>query len=812
MKSSLKLLLSVIIVISFSAVSFSQISQKGVPSSFSLSEKLLNISDLHEISMPIVNVQELITEDLINDSKKDRPWRFGKNIDVNIDLINQGIKETLSNGNIIYRIAISSQGAKSINLTYSNFRIPDGAKLFIYNENKSQIIGAFTSFNNQEDKLFATTLVNGDKIILEYEEPVNVDFKGEIVISTVTHAYRGVSDFSKAFGGSGSCNVNVACPQSIPMHDQVNSAVMLVTGSSGFCSGALINNQNNDGTPYVLTADHCFKNPSTVIFWFNWQSATCNNPSSSPSYQSMTGATTKARWAASDMWLMQINNSIPASYNPFFAGWNRTSSLPTNEKVWGIHHPSGDIKKISWSSSGLSTTTYLQNSVPGNGTHWRVTKWDDGTTTEGGSSGSPLFDSNGNIIGQLHGGHASCSSNTSDWYGKLSVSWNGGGTSATSLVNWLAPLDTSSLVLSGKNPNVVLLDAQVLNINNLNSSYCNVPTYIPEILIKNNGITNLTSATVGYKINGGTAVTQNWTGNLAYGQSAVVSFPQINLNPGQNQTFEAFVSNPNNGIDMNLINNSIIQNFEVISEIILPYSEGFENVFIPSCWTQESVIGSVSWSKATGGNSNNPSTAYAGSFNALLYNASYTAASARLITPVLDLQSALWPYLSFWHVQRPWASDQDELRVYYRTSQSSPWVLLAEYTSAVNAWTQRIIQLPNFNSTYQIAFEGTTKYGYGVGIDNVEFYNSPTVVNDVFSSDSFIMYPNPTQDEVSFENNNSNEFYVEIFDVNGKLIFKSDYSKTKINVNLLSLGISKGLYVVHFVSESGKNVKKLIYK
>src|SRR5690606_16189236 len=91
---------------------------------------------------------------------------------------------------------------------------------------------------------------------------------------------------------------------------------------------------------------------------------------------------------------------------------------------------------------------YIGNTVPGDGTHVRVADWDIGTT-EPGSSGSPLFDQDGRVIGQLHGGYAACGNDSADWYGRFSISWNGGSTPDSSLRSWLDPLNTGNLEIDG---------------------------------------------------------------------------------------------------------------------------------------------------------------------------------------------------------------------------------------------------------------------------------------------------------------------------------------------------------------------------
>jgi lysyl endopeptidase len=433
-------------------LTYSQISQGGTPQSFN---DLINdriSSQVPVVLIPDTDVDILRAEDEVLDQYKNIPWRFGYNHDVSLNRETHGLEETLDDGSLLWRISINSDGALSLNFLFDNFKIPDGASLFIFNEDKTEILGAFTSYNNQDDKLFATTLISGDYVTIEYYEPWWVSFRGTFELVRVTHGYRGPHDFMKGFGASGYCNVNVMCPESAGMENQIRSVCMLVSGSNGFCTGALINNTENNGKPYVLSADHCYYNPGAVVYWFNWQSPTCTNPSTSPPYNSMSGATQRARYSTSDMWLVELNQPIPSEYNVYYSGWNRTDTNYIVGKIWGIHHPNGDIKKISWAETGVSTTTYLQNSVPGNGSHWRITQWSDGTTTEPGSSGSPLFDPQGRIIGQLHGGYASCSSMTSDWYGKLSVSWTGGNTNSTRLSNWLDPIETQAESIEGYDP------------------------------------------------------------------------------------------------------------------------------------------------------------------------------------------------------------------------------------------------------------------------------------------------------------------------------------------------------------------------
>ena len=145
------------------------------------------------------------------------------------------------------------------------------------------------------------------------------------------------------------------------------------------------------------------------------------------------------------------------------------------------------------------------------------------------------------------------------------------------------------------------------------------------------------------------------------------------------------------------------------------FSEDFEGGSMPTGWTVEGpgtwIVGTGDYYSSTG--------AGEGSYNALIEHNDYDDVT-KLITPEIDLSSVTSAQLSFMHVQRSWEGDIDELRVYYRASSSEEWVQLLEFTDAVESWTtEEGIVLPNTSSTYQLAFEMTDNYGYGVGIDYV---------------------------------------------------------------------------------------------
>ncbi|NOX18323.1 MAG: T9SS type A sorting domain-containing protein [Chlorobi bacterium] len=442
--------LSAFIVIFFSVNVnlFSQISIGGNPYSFTLK----NLSDAPTTTMEKFDVNVLLREDSLDAIGKDVPFRFGKPFEVNLNLNNSGVWDELPNGDKIWRLRISSPGAYSINLIYNDFWLPEGAKLYLYNDDRSHVIGAFTEANNKETGKFATRPVTGDAITLEYIEPANVVYSGKINISSVIHAYRDIfkSFAQKDFGGSGSCNNNVNCPVGADWQNEKRAvAMVLLSGGTRWCSGALVNNVNVDLKQYFLTANHCLGASDTWIFMFNYESPTCDNVDG-PTNFSVQGSTLLASNDDSDFGLLEITEPIPSSYEVHWAGWSNID-VPSTHST-GIHHPDGDIKKISFDYDPSISAKYLDNQGVAD-SHWKIAQWDDGTT-EPGSSGSPLFDQNHRIIGQLHGGWASCTSLTADYYGKFAMSWDRGTTASTRLKDWLDPNNTGAQTLDGWDPTV----------------------------------------------------------------------------------------------------------------------------------------------------------------------------------------------------------------------------------------------------------------------------------------------------------------------------------------------------------------------
>ena len=546
-----------------SSALFAQIQGNGgLPTSTKL---VLNDKIIDQWVFAQPDISALQAEDAITDDQGTAPWRFGFNNHTNINTTNAGSWFDLPNGGRLWILHVKCEQALTVNLTFENTNIPTGNQLFVYNSTKDFILGAFTQEHIYDGQL-GTELIPGEDAIIEYYVAPKNNY-GHVQLATVTHGYRTANEFiEKAFGSSGSCNMNVNCPDGLPWTPQRNSAVMLVSGSSGFCSGALINNTQNDGKPYVLTANHCYSNPATWVFRFNWQAIDCPNPGASPTFQSLSGAVLRARRTPSDFCLVEItgglvSGTVPLGYNPYFSGWDNSGSIPTATVC--IHHPSGDIKKIAFDDAAPSISQGMGSSEA-NST-WTV-EWDRNTTTEGGSSGSPLFDQNHRIIGQLWGGGASCQNlSAPDYYGRVANSWAPtGGNSTNQLKFWLDPSNSGAAFIDGFDPNnttVVALDAALSAAQLTAQAICGA-NYLPTVSLMNVGTTVLTSAQINYQLDNGTAQQYNWTGSLNQWQAQTISLPVIQFAAG-NHTFSATVSNPNQALDENATNNQSAANIVV---------------------------------------------------------------------------------------------------------------------------------------------------------------------------------------------------------------------------------------------------------
>ena len=371
---------------------------------------------------------------------------FGKLLPCDIDFMKQSTV-TDTDGGTIYTITLTSQGAHSIGIRTEGLTIAEGSELYIYNNDKDDILGALTS--RESDMSLLTRQIQGDTIHVELFVPQGVK-QDDFTINAICYDYANMfGKQSKGLGYGNSCKneIDVNCDEGQAFQDIKHAVVLLTIDrnmESFVCTGTIVNNVNCDQTPYVLTAAHCVcdqESANNTVAYFNFESQSCGLRPASSGYQSMTGAslvatatqekyndkfghTSSTKYPTMDFSLLKLKKQIPDEYAPYYAGLS-ISETDAISSVATIHHPQGDVKKIS-----LAYQKPYQDSYPEEDqevhyksfVHWHIAQWSVGTT-EGGSSGASLLNGKKQVIGVLSGGYADCNNPVDDFFQMLSKAW-----------------------------------------------------------------------------------------------------------------------------------------------------------------------------------------------------------------------------------------------------------------------------------------------------------------------------------------------------------------------------------------------------
>jgi PKD repeat protein len=434
--------------------------------------------DVPTTVLPAPDMDQIRAEDAFRD-KQGMLYRIGVASFVNISTENSGWWTTLENGDRQWLLKIKSEGAEALSFLFEKFILFGGSKLEIRDMNGNLVHKPLTSEDVQEHFMQHAALCFGDELVLILTEPKNTT-PSEIYMDRVMYNYRSTGNPNATkINESEACQVNVNCtPVGDSWQDEKRGVarILVVEGNSqGWCTGSLVNNTAQDCKPYFLTALHCGVSSTTANmnqwkFYFRYESPNCNNPSTAGTLDDnvITGCLRIADSgdgggdSGSDFLLVQLGTANNTStivtqlkstnFNAYWNGWNANTTATSGGT--GIHHPSGDIKKIS-----TATGNTVSGGWNGNGlqSHWRVT-WTANSNghgvTEGGSSGSPYFsNSQGYIVGTLTGGSSYCNALSSpDYYGKMSYHWTSNGTANNRrLKPWLDPTNSGLLVLAGSN-------------------------------------------------------------------------------------------------------------------------------------------------------------------------------------------------------------------------------------------------------------------------------------------------------------------------------------------------------------------------
>ena len=446
----------------------------------SYTKPLTKETDINTKNLGYINKDSLLAEDELN-KDSNIGFRFGFIHEVQFNLKNSGTWDTLDNGDRLWRLRIVCPEAYSTNMIFNKFYLPTGSMLFLYNDENNSILGALTSRNNRESKSIATSFIKGESCIIEYYEPFQFRSEGEIEISKVIHGYvnmindfsfNQINGFKNSLGDSkildnDECEVNVKCPEGNDWQKEIYSICKIYYLNWVACTGSLINNTSQNFTPYILTGFHCRINTDVNywIFEFGWFSLECVNDVYGNT-RTFSGADYRADWNmmnGTDFLLLELIETPETDNVPFqlyYNGWDRRDNAPETSVC--LHHPGGRDMKISIANNTALETSYffpMFSCIPDHTDikYWMVS-FDIGITKSG-SSGSPLFNPDKRVIGQLFNttvqqcntGFYGC-----DFFGKLSESWFGNGTDDSRLSNWLDPIGSGAETLDGKFETIVL--------------------------------------------------------------------------------------------------------------------------------------------------------------------------------------------------------------------------------------------------------------------------------------------------------------------------------------------------------------------
>lgn len=441
-----------------------------------LPRKLKQLSGTPTISFSAPDMKAIQAVDAEND-RNGGLYRIGVPSYTNITTQNAGSWNTNSNGDRVWQLHVSYPGAEALSFLFDKFHLYDEAMIDVFDNAGNRLHRTYTAADVLDHGMQNMSLCFGDEMTIQITEPEGTR-PSEILMDRIMYGYRSTGNPNVAkINESDNCEINVNCsPVGDTWQDEKRGVARILVVDSqgqGWCTGSLVNNTALDCKPLFLTALHCgvstsANNSNQWRFYFKYETPTCANVATAGTLDDnfITGCVRLANSndnggdSGSDFLLVQLGslanqaNTITtlksANFNAYWNGWDANNTATTGGV--GIHHPAGDVKKISTFSGSTVSSTW--GGAVAN-THWRLT-WTANANghgvTEGGSSGSPLFsNSSGRIIGTLTGGSSYCTALSSpDLYGKMSFHWTSNGAPANEqLKTYLDPGNSGVLVLNG---------------------------------------------------------------------------------------------------------------------------------------------------------------------------------------------------------------------------------------------------------------------------------------------------------------------------------------------------------------------------
>jgi hypothetical protein len=226
---------------------------------------------------------------------------------------------TLPDRRLLWRLQVHAPDAVSLDLGFSEFRLPHGAELWIRNPSSKQTQGPFTDADNPPGGEFWTPILAGDTALLELVLPADKREFLKLKLDTVHHGYRALVTRG-AITKSGSCNVDVVCPEGNNWRDEIRSAAVVAYNASGTrdgngCSGQFVNATAATTGPLFLSAGHCGIQAASARVYFNFQNSFCRAPGSTASGELGNGPLTATLFGATDLSRSNptVNNNVVSS-------------------------------------------------------------------------------------------------------------------------------------------------------------------------------------------------------------------------------------------------------------------------------------------------------------------------------------------------------------------------------------------------------------------------------------------------------------------------------------------------------------------
>ena len=426
------------------------------------------------LNLPRPNIEAALAADAARPAP--RPYRFGVGIPVRLSPATAGLWQTLPTGQLIWRLEVQAEEARSLSFAFTRFQLPKGAELSVSAPNGSDRQGPYRAEHATAGQLW-TPPVTGPSALIELRLPAGASAGLGLELTQVNYGFR---SFHAADAGAtvASCNIDVACTQGDEWRNEIRAVARILVSGVFACSGTLLNNTARDFKPYFLTANHCYdfsgaEAASTVALW-NFQKKQCrgtNNTQSGGlggdnSGHTQTGATMRASGifltpaypfavnSRPDFALIELSQKPAREFGVYYAGWDRRNLAPVG--VVGIHHPEGAEKSISLSErpTTISDLESTDDQTLGSFKYFlKLNGWQQGTTRSG-SSGSGLWNRDHRLVGSLTGGAPGdgCPDVDETYYFRFHSAWEFSEIPQRKLRKFLDPLKTGVEVLDGADP------------------------------------------------------------------------------------------------------------------------------------------------------------------------------------------------------------------------------------------------------------------------------------------------------------------------------------------------------------------------